>query len=732
MAIHAGAGQEGRTIMNSNTGSAPEKYIFGGYEILETTGAGGMGIVYRALDLALNREVALKILRDDLREKRHIVARFKREAEAFAKLQHPNIVRIYSVGSYAKIPYFAMELVEGASLSTILKNGGPMPWEKALRIGRQVADALRCAHGCGIIHRDIKPGNILIDKSGKAWVTDFGIAKVLSAEVQLTVDGDRIGTPQYMSPERCLGSDITPQSDIYSLGVLLFQTISGRLPFEAASSSSLIQKIAHGEPARLRQFAPDIPDHVDRLIAWMLERKPENRPKDAGLLKTAIERVIQGKPIDEHVGELASALAMYRKNLPNATPTPHGKSAKKKPAARRRRSRAKSGLKAPATRPRLLPAVALLLFMATAGALALVWLPLSKEAPVLPLAQEPDYGLARWTDAAPLAAVAQENGGSRIRLQLPGFSASAMAPLQEDRAIVVQLDGMGGTPRAGQRVLCRVTPETASILAPPMSIRHGGNYHLLESAAHSSGAPGFFLGTPGSTIYTRGPYTENPWLVADAEAELLRIHPDGNRVLLACRDNLGDVSLITACRDSVLRRITLLPPGGAIRQAAWSPDGETVAALRETGEGRVKLMILKPGPGQAIETRLLHEGNLEMSRQPFRADGAMIAVSETGPDSGALLLLPADGGPLFARLDPARGAHWHPEKPWLIASAPGLSRTPQLHAIEAAPPWQRIQLTMIPEGIQPEIILSADGTRAWAAVKDQPELAAIDLNAALR
>ncbi|MDK1020951.1 MAG: serine/threonine-protein kinase, partial [Candidatus Hydrogenedentes bacterium] len=183
--------------------------MFGDYEIIETIGHGGMGIVYRAHDMALGRIVALKVLKDDLRSSRQICARFQREAEAFASLNHPNIVHIYAVGSVGRIPFISMEYIEGQSLSTIMRRRKRLPWKRALHIAQQIAEALACAHEAQIVHRDIKPGNILLDKDDRAFVTDFGIAKVLTAETQLTVDGSRLGTPQYMSPERCTNKEIT-------------------------------------------------------------------------------------------------------------------------------------------------------------------------------------------------------------------------------------------------------------------------------------------------------------------------------------------------------------------------------------------------------------------------------------------------------------------------------------------------------------------------------------------
>ena len=187
--------------------------MFGNYEIIETVGQGGMGVVYRAKDTSLGRIVALKVLKDDLRVHKPLVARFQREAEAYATLNHPNIVHIYSVGAVGNIPYIAMEFIEGGTLSVTMKRERRIPWERALKIAEQIAEALGSAHEVGIIHRDIKPGNIMLSADEHAYVTDFGIAKVLTAETKLTMEGSRLGTPQYMSPERCRKETGTASSD---------------------------------------------------------------------------------------------------------------------------------------------------------------------------------------------------------------------------------------------------------------------------------------------------------------------------------------------------------------------------------------------------------------------------------------------------------------------------------------------------------------------------------------
>ena len=298
--------------------------LFGPYEIQETVGQGGMGVVYRAHDTALDRAVALKVLKDDLRAQSAVVARFQREGEAFAKLNHPNIVHIFSVGKVGDIPYLAMEFIDGEPLARIMKRERRLDWKRSLHIAEQVAEALASAHEQGVIHRDIKPGNILVDKNNKAFVTDFGIAKILSAETQLTLDGSRLGTPQYMSPERCQNKEVSPASDIYSLGVLLFQMIAGHLPYDAETPVSLIRQITFDPPRRLRDYVQDIPSDVERLVAYLVEKDPRDRPPDAHAVALLCRRVREGKPLVDDSSGMGAALANFRDTL--GTPTPFGSS----------------------------------------------------------------------------------------------------------------------------------------------------------------------------------------------------------------------------------------------------------------------------------------------------------------------------------------------------------------------------------------------------------------------
>ncbi|GMV99926.1 MAG: hypothetical protein AMXMBFR84_10650 [Candidatus Hydrogenedentota bacterium] len=302
--------------MHDLGGALPARHILGNYEIFEEIGRGGMGVVYRALDLSLDRIVALKVLRDDLQAQPQIVSRFAREARAAASLEHPNIAEIYAVGQANGTHYIAMEFLDAEPLSELLYSEGPLAWRRAFHIAGQIASALAAAHEAQIIHRDIKPSNILID-GDKAYVTDFGIAKILTADDGLTVDGSRLGTPHYMAPERCQNGDASASSDLYSLGVLLFQMVTGHLPFDAASSGELIQQILANPTPRVSEHVGDLPEDVERLIAWLLDKDPKARPQSAIALRSAMQRVRRGQPLDERELSAAWAVVEFRRDLKN-------------------------------------------------------------------------------------------------------------------------------------------------------------------------------------------------------------------------------------------------------------------------------------------------------------------------------------------------------------------------------------------------------------------------------
>jgi serine/threonine protein kinase len=263
---------------------------FGHYEVLALIGRGAMGTVYLARDVRLQRLVALKVLLGSVARNPSAVKTFHREAQAAAPLKHPGIVRIYAAGMLNGTPFIAMEYIEGEPLDRFLRRNGIIKWQQALYIGGQVAQALSCAHAAGIVHRDVKPGNMLLDSQGQVRLTDFGIANIQS-EGDAFEEMGFVGTPHYMAPEQCGRGEVTPRSDLFALGVILYQMISGTLPFEADSGVALMKKISSDEPARLNRVFSDVPDDVARLVARLLQKDPMARPASAIEVAETIDRL---------------------------------------------------------------------------------------------------------------------------------------------------------------------------------------------------------------------------------------------------------------------------------------------------------------------------------------------------------------------------------------------------------------------------------------------------------
>jgi serine/threonine-protein kinase len=269
------------------------------YTIEGEIGRGGMGVVYRARDERLQRRVAIKVLPPEFAFQQDIRERFTREAQTAARLSHPHIVPIHTVGEGQGLVYFVMGYVDGESVAARIRRRGQLPTEEARRIMKETADALGAAHAVSVIHRDIKPDNILLEGTrGRVMVTDFGIAKALSSTsgATLTGIGVAIGTPAFMSPEQAAGErDIDGRSDLYSLGIVTYQMLTGTLPFSAPSVAGILMKQITEPAPDLRKQRPDVPEDLALAVARCLEKDPENRWPTADALRRALEsRAVTG------------------------------------------------------------------------------------------------------------------------------------------------------------------------------------------------------------------------------------------------------------------------------------------------------------------------------------------------------------------------------------------------------------------------------------------------------
>ncbi len=265
----------------------------GKYELHAEIGRGGMGTVYRGFDPALDRAVAIKVLASHLVWKKEFVERFLREAQASARIKHPHIVTIYDVGEQEGQYYFVMEYLEGRPLNQVIREREQFPPDEALPILRQLATALDYAHSKGLVHRDVKPANVMVDHRGQITLTDFGLVHA-AQETRLTVTGAMMGTPQYMSPEQVAGQKVGPPADQYSLAMIAYEMLAGDPPFDDDSTPAILYKQVHEPPPPVRGCCPDLPPMVDDVLSKALEKDPAKRYGSARAFVDALEEALQG------------------------------------------------------------------------------------------------------------------------------------------------------------------------------------------------------------------------------------------------------------------------------------------------------------------------------------------------------------------------------------------------------------------------------------------------------
>src|SRR5262245_46399671 len=286
-----------------------------GYEVLGVLGRGGMGVVYQARQLKLNRVVALKMILAGGHASEAELLRFLAEAEAVAQLQHPNIVQLFEAGQHDGLPYFTLEYVAGGSLTHKL-SGTPLPPAEAARLVEQLARAVHFAHRKGIVHRDLKPGNVLLAEDGTPKVTDFGLAKRVEVGAGLTATGAVLGTPQYMAPEQAEGKkEVGPAADVYALGAILYERLTGRRPVRGPTRLDILVQVVSDDPVPPTRLQPKLPRDLETICLKCLQKEPPRRYATAEALAEDLRRFQEGKPVQARsVGQLERGAKWVRRN----------------------------------------------------------------------------------------------------------------------------------------------------------------------------------------------------------------------------------------------------------------------------------------------------------------------------------------------------------------------------------------------------------------------------------
>jgi serine/threonine-protein kinase len=270
--------------------------VLGGYEVVSELGRGGMGCVYKARDRSLDRLVALKVLPQELTRSEDFVQRFTREARIAARLNHSAIVHVYAFGQDAGTWYLAMELIDGYSLGAYLRAGYQFSEEHTIRIGRHAATALGAAHEAGIVHRDVKPENLMMSSKGDVKLVDLGLAKDLDDDAGLTATGSAMGTPHFISPEQLRGrKDLDGRTDVYSLGATLYRIATGHVPFSGDSVAVIMSKHLNEPPPHPRAFKPELSEGLSAVILAMMAKDPADRYPDMQAVDRDLDRVLQGQ-----------------------------------------------------------------------------------------------------------------------------------------------------------------------------------------------------------------------------------------------------------------------------------------------------------------------------------------------------------------------------------------------------------------------------------------------------
>jgi WD40 repeat protein len=602
----------------------------GSFRVIKLLGSGGMGSVFQAVDSQLGRFVALKVLRPRLAGSKVARQRFLREARAAAKLEHDHVVAIYQVGEDNGVPYLAMPLLRGQSLHNQLQGGARLAGPEALRIGREIAEGLAAAHAQGLIHRDVKPGNVWIEEgTGRVKILDFGLARSAEDAGRLTQDGTILGTPAFMAPEQAMGGrQVDHRSDLFSLGCVLYRMVTGRAPFAAGSNAAVLLAIARSDPVPPRELNPEVPAGLSDLILQLLAKDPAARPQTA----RAVVEAIRALEHSHGAGALTSAIPSISIDIGEDAadslvlrPAPRARTAARRP-------------------PRWWVVAGLAGVLLFGGVLAAInGLPWLREAFY-------DEGTLVLQSPSPAVAVAVKREGRLMGVLDPGagpvlrLESGTYELVLSDSPQPLALASDRVTLKRGERKLVRVVPVPS---ARPSAVRWPAPPASIEPwpspPDDDDGLPGLIphpavlAGLGRWQIETRRP-----------RKSLIALAWSPDRRLIACASTERLVRIYETTRFDLVR--VLVGDKAPISAVAWSPDGQQLATGSE--DGTVQLWAADGTPGQALRGHIARVTGLAWSR-----DGKQLASASLDTK---VRLWDRDGkpGPVLAHPDRVNGVSW--------------------------------------------------------------------------
>ena len=722
----------------------------GEYEVEALIGRGAMGSVYLARDTKLNRLVALKVLLGSLARTPSLVKQFHQEAQAAAPLNHPGIVRIYSAGVESGTPYIAMEFVDGEPLDRFLNRHDRISWNVALHVGSQVAKALDAAHRHGVVHRDVKPSNIMLDGKGNVRLTDFGIASIQS-------DGDSgnsagvIGTPQYMSPEQVTGRPTGPASDLFALGVTLYQMMAGEMPFRGESSMALIKSICEDVPPRLNRIDPDIPDDVARLVAYLIEKEPSARPANAKVATGLFRRLQRQRGEASALNESITAFLQEEMEVRPFSGVGGSARSGKQDSSIRKKSQIKK--KSKGSIPWAKIAQGSLIAALAIAALA-VGPMTSRVARESATQKAPRLEMVSFQRVTP--------GVTSMSLYTDGYALGPIHWVGDRGVAIVEVLGLAGGLTQGMSGLISVDPaaEAAHSLRPP-----GGGVNAPSQALQMAGvfglsmprippdsalADSFLVHTmmdgarPHVTLAQRwDAASPDPRILYQAstaawsgqarsqwhakETARAVVSPDGNTLCLVIfEEEQGHVQLVERdLRESPPHRVgasrTTIGANVIPESVQYSPDGNKIAYLRRKENSEAELWLLAANNVERNGHHLV--SGVASATFSFSPDGRWIAalVRRRASSAPQVVLLDARLGEVVAEYGPGRvsAEAWHPSSSQFVYAAGVASEDSgparlQLHRANAEPPYESYQITGVKQGVTDHYSVSRDGT--WLAV----------------